>query len=271
MTFPRSWVRRTTQRITTFSPEATWSSTSTLEVENAALYRATARMKPSRPGPSSGSTLVWLTKSGASIFPTASTSPTTRASKKRRTRAFFSSTSDTGVSSLRTRALYRGDNMYDATRHTSWRLIHRSAWKGCLPKLAAKDRTSCYPRCSRPTTKGASLPWSNLFPCLPPCRLAPLGDSAARRACAAFLPCALGTPPSPADASASRALALSVEHVQAAVGRVLVATHQGRYLTSMRSFPDRLSHLRTGCHQTNSPASSKPLLTRVLRSEILRS
>jgi hypothetical protein len=44
---------------------------------------------------------------GASIFSTASTYPMTRASKKRWTRSlFFSSTSDTGVSSLPTRVLY---------------------------------------------------------------------------------------------------------------------------------------------------------------------
>src|SRR5919112_6663859 len=117
MTAPRSWVRRTTQRLTTLSPAATWSSTRTLELEKAALYSAIAWMKPSRPGSSLGSTLVWLTKLGASIFSTASTSPMTRASKKRRTRAlFFSSTSDTGVSSLPTHVLYWGDTMYDATQ-----------------------------------------------------------------------------------------------------------------------------------------------------------
>ena len=86
----------------------------------------------------------------------------------------------------------------------------------------------------------ATLLWAIPIPCLPRCRLLPLGDSAARRACAAVLPCASDTPASLADAFAFRARALLVGHVEAGLGRVLVAAGHGRYPTPpMRSFPGR--------------------------------
>src|SRR5215212_5512820 len=85
----------------------------------------------------------------------------------------------------------------------------------------------------------ATLLWAIPIPCLPRCRLLPLGDSAARRACAAVLPYALDTLPSLADAFASRARALLVGHVEAGLGCVLLGADHGRYPTSMRSFPGR--------------------------------
>src|SRR5215211_1161512 len=97
-------------------------------------------MKPSRPGSSLGSTLVWLMKLGASIFSTASTSPMTRASKKRRTRALYlSSTSDTGVSSLPTSVLSCGDAMYDATQRPQAHQLetYSSKWGAFSPTLLA--------------------------------------------------------------------------------------------------------------------------------------
>jgi hypothetical protein len=52
------------KRVTTLSFAATWSSTSTLALEMASATWAAAHITPSRPGSSSGSSWVWLTKSG---------------------------------------------------------------------------------------------------------------------------------------------------------------------------------------------------------------
>jgi len=128
------------------------------------------------------------------------------------------------------------------------------------------------PATSPPDYQGrAILLWSTPFLCLPCCRLPPLGGSAARRACAAVLPCASDTPPSLAGAFAFRAPALLVGHAEAGPGCVLAAADYGRYPTPMRSFPGRASHVLTGCHPTKARASSKALSTQPLRRGFLRS
>src|SRR5215203_1098902 len=95
---PRSWVACTTERVTTFSPAAIWSSMCTLALETAADNWAVTRFRPSRSGSWTESREVWLTKSGASISSTASKSPLIRASMKSLANAMFSS-ANIGVSS----------------------------------------------------------------------------------------------------------------------------------------------------------------------------
>jgi hypothetical protein len=91
ISFPRSWVRCTMQRLTTLSPWTIWSSTTTLRLEKAAEIWAIAHFSPSRPGCWSGRSLVWVTKLGAIMASIASRSPLALASQKRRTNAMFSS------------------------------------------------------------------------------------------------------------------------------------------------------------------------------------
>jgi hypothetical protein len=88
---------------------------------------------------------------------------------------------------------------------------------------------------ARPLRKGYPQ-WAILFLCLLLCRLLPLGDLAARRADAAVLPCALGTLPSLADGSPSRAHALLAWHEEAALGCALVAGYHDLYPTSIPPF-----------------------------------
>src|SRR5215213_1941393 len=133
---PRSWVECTMKRVTTLSFAATWSSTSTLAFEMAPATWAAAHITPSRPGSSSGSSLVWLTKSGGNIASKASTSPLTRASMKRLANAMFSS-ADIEVLLLadlrfpptgRRRPMMPPEGVWRIDRS----LIHRSAWRDCL-------------------------------------------------------------------------------------------------------------------------------------------
>src|SRR5215212_10763733 len=91
----------------------------------------------------------------------------------------------------------------------------------------------------------ATLQWSTPFLCLLLCHLLLLDDLAARRAGAVVLPCALGTPPSLADVSPSRARALSAWHEEAALGWAVVAGDYDRSPTSIRSF----TSFPTGCHK----------------------
>src|SRR5215207_2900228 len=91
-------------------------------LEKLACSSATECIQPSRPGSWSGSKL-WSTKSGARSSSRTSRSPLACASKKRRTRALFSSVSDTEASSLPSHVfLPDRQHHYDATRRP---LAHR--------------------------------------------------------------------------------------------------------------------------------------------------
>jgi len=137
-------------------------------------------------------------------------------------------------------------------------IMHRSAWKGFL----RSQRQGAEPHATRNVmARPVTLLWAILFPCPPHCRLLPPGEIAARRVGAIFRPCASDTLPSLADEFASRAHVLLVHYSEAGLGCVLVAADHGRYRTSMRSFPGRLWHTRTGCHPMGFLASSEALFS----------
>src|SRR5215207_6799569 len=121
--------------VTTVSPSATCSSMAKAVLVQLSRISATVRLKSSRVGPCPGirlrSTKSWLSSSSMT-----SRLPLTSSSKKRRTRALFSSAEDTAdFSSLPTCVLRMGRRHPMMPAEGVWRidrsnLIHRSAWKG---------------------------------------------------------------------------------------------------------------------------------------------
>jgi hypothetical protein len=119
-------------------------------------------------------------------------------------------------------------------------LIHQTSWKGCSRKLAAGDRTHAAGNIPARLLRKGYPPVVHPLPCLPRCRLLPLGDLAARRACAAPSSHAPQIRLHLLQVRLHLAHILLVGHVEADLDCVLVAADYGRYSTPMmRSFLSR--------------------------------